>query len=98
MDQDGKLLRTWIQRRLEDGTYAITFVHYSDEGIHKSRQTGKWWMVGDRFYEIASSATEDPDVYEYEIVNENEIRFKSITGDYEFIDKRTQDMEDVTFT
>ena len=97
VDQEGNLLRTWIQRRSEDGTYAITFVHYSGKGIRKSRQRGKWWIEGDRFYEIAPSAMEDPDVYQFEILNENKICFKSITTDYEFVDRRTQDLRDVTF-
>ncbi|MDY6990417.1 MAG: hypothetical protein SWQ30_20440 [Thermodesulfobacteriota bacterium] len=97
VDQEGNLMRTWIQRRAEDGTYAITFAHYSEKGIRKSGQRGKWWIEGDRFYEIDPDAMEDPDVYQFEILNENEIRFKSITTDYEFIDKRAQDLRDVTF-
>jgi hypothetical protein len=97
VDHEGKLLRSWIQRRSEDGTYTITFVHYSKEGIHKSGQTGKWWIDGDRFYEIAPGAMEQPDVYQFEILNENEIRFKSVATDYEFIDRRAEDLGDVTF-
>ncbi|MDY6954899.1 MAG: hypothetical protein SWE60_25645 [Thermodesulfobacteriota bacterium] len=97
VDDEGNLLRTWIQRRSEDGTYAITFVHHGEEGIRKSRQRGKWWIEGDRFYEIAPSAMEEPDVYQFEILNENEILFKSTRTDYEFIDRRAKGLRDVTF-
>jgi hypothetical protein len=98
VDQEGNLLRTWRQRRYADGTYAMTFVHYTKEGIRRSTQKGTWWVEGDRFYEIAPDTMEDPDAYRFEILNENEIRFESLTTDYEFIDRRTQDQQDVTFT
>jgi len=97
VDHEGNLLRTWIQRRSEDGTYAITFVHYTEKGMRRSGQTGKWWIDGDRFFEIARSVMEQPDVYQFEIVNENQIRFKSIVRDYEFVDRKIQSLQDVTF-
>lgn len=97
VDHEGNLLRTWIQRRSEDGTYAITFVHYTEKGMRRSGQTGKWWIDGDRFFEIAPSVMEEPDVYQFEIVNENQIRFKSIVRDYEFVDRKIQNLQDVTF-
>ena len=96
LDREGNLLRKWIQNRLEDGTYTILFFHYTDRGIHKSTQKGKWWIDGDRFYEIAPDVMDEPDVYHFEILGENEIRFKSVTKDYEFIDRRMQDFPDAT--
>ena len=90
MDRGGTLLRTWIQNRSEDGTYAIIFFHHTEKGIHKSTQEGKWWVEGQRFYEIAPDLMEEPDVYQFEILSENEIRFRSVVKDYEFIDKRTE--------
>jgi len=97
VDDEGNLLRTWIQRRFEDGTYATSFVHCTEKGIRRSGQRGKWWIDGNRFYEIAPSVMEEPDVYEFEILNNNEIRFKSTVTDYEFIDRRVLGPHDVTF-
>ena len=97
VDHKGRLSRTWIQNRLPDGTYTITFIHHTQEGIYSSKQEGKWWVDGDRFYEIAPNVMEEPDVYQFEILNENEIHFRSIAEDYEFIDKRMQELRDATF-
>lgn len=90
MDRGGTLLRTWIQNRSENGTYAIVFFHHTEKGISKSTQEGKWWVEGNRFYEIAPDFMEEPDVYQFEILSENEIRFRSIVKDYAFIDRRTE--------
>lgn len=98
MDHEDNSLRTWIQNRSEDGTYTIIFYHHTTEKeIDRSIQKGKWWIDGDRFYEIVPDEMEEPDVYEFEILNENEIRFKSTVKDYEFIDRRIQDFHDATF-
>ena len=96
VDREQKLLRTWIQNRSEDGTYSIIFFHHTEEGIYKSTQKGKWWIEGNRFYEIASDEMKEPDIYQFEILSENEIRFSSILTDYEFIDKRIESIEDHT--
>lgn len=94
MDHEEELLRTWIQDRSEDGTYSITFFYHTEEGVYQSTQSGKWWIEGDRFYEIAPDGMKEPDVYQFEILSENEIRFKSTVRDYEFIDKRIQSFQD----
>ena len=96
VDRGEKLLRTWIQNRSEDGTYSIIFFHHTEEGIYKSTQKGKWWIEGNRFYEIAPDAMKEPDIYHFEILSENEIRFRSILTDYEFIDKRIESIQDRT--
>jgi len=96
MDHEANLLRTWIQNRSEDGTYTIVFYHHTEKGIYESTQKGKWWIEGNRFYEIAAGVMKEPDVYQFEIVSENEIRFRSIVKDYEFIDKRIKSFRDHT--
>ena len=90
MDPGGTLLRTWIQNRSENGTYTIVFFHHTQKGIYKSTQEGKWWLKGNRFHEIAPDLMKEPDVYQFEILSEDEIRFRSIVKDYEFTDKRTE--------
>jgi len=61
-----------------------------------SIEKGKWWIDGNRFYEIAPDVMEEADIYQFEILNEDEIRFKSTVKDYEFIDRRIQDFHDAT--
>ena len=97
VDNEGKLLRAWTQNRSEDGTYTITFYHYKQDGIYSSKQMGKWWIDSDRFYEIARAVKQEPDVYRFDILDENEIRFKSIVTDYEFVDRKMPCLRDATF-
>ena len=97
VNHEGKLLRTWIQNRSADGTYTIIFVHHTKKGICKSRQKGIWWIEENRFYEIAPDVMKEPDAYQFEILSENEIRFKSIVKDYEFVDKRVEAFREPTF-
>lgn len=97
VDSDGKLVRSWIQQRSDDGTYTIVFTHHTEKGAFQSRQTGTWWIEGDRFYEIASDGMKEPDAYQFDILNENEIRFKSLTKAYEFIDRRCLPPKGPTF-
>jgi hypothetical protein len=88
INSEGRTERTWIQKRLADGTYSIVFVHYTAKGVVKTKRQGKWWLEGDRFYEVSVEVMKKPDVYQFEILSEDEIRFKSVEKDYEFIDKR----------
>ena len=97
IDRDGKLVRSWIQNRSDDGTYMIVFVLYTEQGTFTSRQRGKWWIEGDKFYEIASDIMDKPDIYEFEILNGKEIRFKSLTKEYEFIDRKTHSRQSPAF-
>jgi hypothetical protein len=91
LDHEGKLLRTWIQNRSEDGSYTIDFFHHTEKGVFHSTQEGKWWIDGNRFYEIAPNAMEKPDVYQFKILDEDDIHFRSMKDDYEFTDRRIED-------
>ena len=90
VNNEGRTERTWTQKRSADGTYRIAFVHYTAQGVVKTKRQGKWWLEGDRFYEISPDVMKNPDVYEFQILSEDEIRFKSVAKDYEFIDKRVK--------
>jgi hypothetical protein len=97
LDAQGRLVRSWVQNRLDDGTYDIVFMHQTEKGMFESRQRGKWWIEGNRFYEIASEGMTKPEAYEFEILNENEVRFKSLTKTYEFIDRRHRPSQKPSF-
>ena len=97
VNNEGRTERTWIQKRSADGTYNIAFVHYTAKGVRKTKGQGKWWLEGDRFYETAPDVMKKPDVYQFEIVSEDEIRFKSVGKDYEFVDKRVKTFREPAF-
>ena len=97
VNHEGRTERTWIQKRSADGTYNIAFVHYTAKGVRKTKGQGKWWLEGDRFYEISPDVMKKPDVYQFEILSEDEIHFKSVAKDYEFIDKRVETFREPAF-
>ncbi|MCC9017098.1 hypothetical protein [Flavobacterium lipolyticum] len=67
----------WIQQRFENGTYVIMFTTKEDCQIETFTEKGKWWTEKGKFYELSSSA-KNPEVYSYEIKNDEVVEFKSI--------------------
>lgn len=84
-------LNTWIQKRFADGTYTILFIQIYDNEVVRNVESGKWWIENGKFYEISSNAMEKPDIYEYKIISNDQISFKSTTVDYQFVDKRIEE-------
>ena len=85
--------REWEMIRNEDGTFILKFKTHNSDYISESTEEGIWWTKNGKFYEHHTGYKTD--VYEYEVQNENEIKFKSIkirtyceSDTYEFIDKR----------
>ena len=98
VNHEGRTVRTWIQKRSADGTYTIAFVHFTEKGVRKTMRQGEWWLEGDRFYEMSPDVMKKPDVYQFEILSEGEIHFRSVGKDYEFIDKRVETFRVPGFT
>jgi len=67
----------WIQQRFENGTYVIMFTTKEDCQIETFTEKGKWWTEKGKFYELSSTA-KDPEVYSYEMKNDEVVEFKSI--------------------
>ncbi|WP_264531290.1 hypothetical protein [Flavobacterium sp. N502540] len=67
----------WIQQRFENGTYVIMFTTKEDCQIETFTEKGKWWTEKGKFYELSSSA-KNPEVYSYELKNDEVVEFKSI--------------------
>jgi hypothetical protein len=67
----------WIQQRFENGTYVIMFTTKEDCQIETFTEKGKWWTEKGKFYELSSNA-KNPEVYSYEIKNDEVVEFKSI--------------------
>ena len=68
--------REWEMIRNQDGTYIINFkTHYPDYTSERTEE-GHWWTKQGFFYEHCNGYKTD--IYEYNVVSENEIEFKSI--------------------
>ena len=81
----------WIQERFKDGTYIIMFTVLENCEVKTFTEKGNWWTEKGKFYEV-TDGTEDIDSYNYEVVDNLVVQFKSIklTGEdntnYEFMD------------
>ncbi|MDR3273334.1 MAG: hypothetical protein LBT29_07635 [Flavobacteriaceae bacterium] len=89
------LEKSWEMNRKKDGTFSTDFfTNYSgQEDTHT--ETGKWWTENGKYYEL-NDYDNKTDIYLYEILDENQIKFISESimsmeinvNTYEFIDKR----------
>lgn len=66
----------WEMIRNQDGTYIINFKTHYPYYISESTEEGYWWTKQGFFYEHCKGYKTD--IYEYKVMNENEIEFKSI--------------------
>lgn len=86
--------REWEMVRNEDGTFILFFKTYYPTYTYEHEETGYWWTKNGRFYEHHTGY--HTDVYQYQVLNENEVMFTAIKlksysesdGTYIFIDKR----------
>lgn len=90
------LTKHWIQNRYKDGTFVLIFTTVQDCEVDHLYEKGKWWLKDGLFYELHADGKTD--VYSYEILEENKIKFKakelSIDHDnesYEFIDTKLEE-------
>ena len=86
-----------MQKRLANGEYSIASkVYRTGDLIATVEETGRWWVDGELFYERCSDRMKQPDVYSFEFLSEDEIRFTAVSADrsgdvfagYIFVDKR----------
>lgn len=89
--------KKWVMQRNADGSYKIQFVFNDEEGIKYSNEIGNWWIEDGEFHEY-HKVSQKTDVYDYEVLNKNEIKFRSVqlsyktnVETYEFIDTRIKD-------
>lgn len=86
--------KKWEMIRNADGTFILNFQMISDDDVDKFTEKGNWWVKKNRFYEY-HDYSKRTDSYTYEILNDKQVKFKSIkinvemnTADYEFIDTK----------
>ncbi|MFV0175047.1 hypothetical protein OBK14_12145 [Empedobacter falsenii] len=81
--------------RNADGTFILDFRVKSKGNKVKSHiEKGKWWVKDNKFYEYHEDS-DMTDVYTFEVLNVNQIKFKVFdlsfeqnNNNYEFIDTR----------
>lgn len=77
-------VREWVQVREADGTVRTYFTIKSDGVVVSSYETdGVWWANGEVFSETFANTRKNPDVYAYEFLDENTLRFEKVRdGDF----------------
>ncbi len=88
---------SWIQHRFEDGKFLLLASYIDNGDIIQDAEKGEWWIEDGLFYELHYFSNKT-DVYEFEVLDNNHIKFKSKsmayetnTETYEFIDIRIEE-------
>ena len=68
----------WVACRFENGTSTLLFIAIEENGnVIQETENGKWWIENGKFYEL-HNYDKVVDIYNYEVVDENTVNFKSI--------------------
>lgn len=91
------MTKNWIMHRFEDGNFILLFTTVQNGEVSNFKESGKWWTENDTFYEYHNNS-QMTDVYTYQILDENRVKFKMKStevefndGDYEFIDTKLEE-------
>ncbi len=76
----------WIQTRNKNGTYIIMFTYVEDCEVESHIEKGKWWVKDGLFYET-SGEDQKPDIYEVEMLDDSNLKFKAKQLTTEFDNK-----------
>lgn len=86
--------KSWEMTRNNDGTFLLNFKTSVEGESDEHTETGNWWVKNGKFYEFHDDSGKT-DVYKYDVLDRNRIKFisKKIkvemnTKNYEFIDTR----------
>lgn len=87
--------KSWVMERKKDGTFTLHFTTKENDVTDTFVETGKCWTENGKFYEYHEDS-QNTDIYTYEVLNKNQIKFKMVssalefnsTEPYEFIDTR----------
>lgn len=79
--------------------FLLLFLAFSEGETQRFIEEGSWWVKDGKFYELHDNSGKT-DTYEYTLLNEEQVKFKSISlgvsheiQDYEFIDTRIKGAE-----
>ena len=97
-NQRKELTKHWIQHRFKDGTFVLMFTTIENCEVESFVENGKWWIKDGLFHELHNISGKT-DIYSYEILDENHIKFKAkqmgieqVNNEYEFIDTKIDDV------
>ena len=92
-NQRKDLTKHWIQNRYKDGTFVLMFTTIENCKVEHMTERGKWSIKDGLFYELHNDGKTD--IYSYEIIDDNHIKFKAKqmgieqeNKEYEFIDTK----------
>lgn len=78
-DQLEGMKKSWVMERTESGTFSLDFqVTYRGQAPQQIIETGRWWIKDGLFYEY-HNVSGQTDVYAYDVLNKQQIRFRSHT-------------------
>ena len=90
------MTKQWKMNRSKDGRFVLDFRATIEGVTQQFIEEGNWWVKDGKFYEYHENSGKT-DTYEYEVLNENQVKFKAInlgiaheTQAYEFIDTRVK--------
>ena len=90
------MTKQWKMMRSKDGRFVLDFSATIEGTTQQFVEEGSWWVKDGKFYELHENSGKT-DTYEYEVLNENQIKFKSTNlgiahenQAYEFIDTRVK--------
>lgn len=94
-NQEKGLSKEWTMTRNADGTFVLDFkTKRKGKKTETLIEEGKWWVKDNKFYEYHEDS-EMTDVYEFQVLNQNQIKFKAFNmsfeqenESYEFIDTK----------
>ncbi len=85
----------WKMTRNLDGTFVLAYKATLDGEIMEGVENGNWWIENGLFHEY-HDVSGGTDIYNYEILNKKQIKFKAetmsievVNENYEFIDTQT---------
>lgn len=88
------MTKHWKMQRTADGRFVLDFKATMGGETQQFVEEGSWWVKDGKFYELHDNSGKT-DTYEYTLLNEDQVRFKSISlgvsheiPEYEFIDTR----------
>lgn len=86
--------KEWEMLRKDDGTFILDFKAITPEETQEFTEKGTWWIEQNKFFEYHTDS-DKTDIYKFEVLNKNEIKFEMHNTDvefenpnYTFIDKR----------
>lgn len=91
--EESGTVKKWTQIRNADGTYTIDFSFTGLNGtVRNFTESGKWWIKGSLFYEVALPQEGRPDKYQYSFKKKECVSFVLVesdelaegSGNYEF--------------